>query len=82
MPETEALTAPDLQASKTGNDWAVDSIREAITAYPVSLVAAKILSGQLQGCAAERPLKNSELSTLARTLIATLEESPPEEPAL
>lgn len=81
MPETEAPQASNQKSTENSNDWVLDSIRDALTECPVVLKAAKTLSEQLQGLA-ERPLKNSELSTLAHTLIAALKETPPKEPTL
>jgi hypothetical protein len=82
MPEEEIPRAPDQKGHEPGNDWIADSIREAIVACPDASTAGKILSEQLREVAAERPLKSSELSTLAQTLIATLGESPTKESAI
>lgn len=82
MPETLVTNLSDKAATEKSNKWVEDSIRDALTVYLVTPDVAETLSDQLQGLASERSLKNSELSTLAQTLIAALKETPPAEPML
>ena len=86
MQETEADTTdqPEAQvqeASQPNKDWPAKCVGEALMAHTVPAAVSLALTEQLGGLARERPLKNSELTALAQTLIAGLDEAPAKEPA-